>query len=120
MPKKSRVDEIIENHPEEVYEPISSFFGYLVFYNLGEKPNNRFYKDLSKLQTSMIQKKMHFRKMDRGLIVAQEINVVYSLMKLIKQYGGKFALYKAERIEPRRVWDRYDRTYLDESYILGD
>ena len=102
MPKKARVDEIIENHPRTSFEPTLLVEGYLILYNFGSKTNTRFYNDLEKLG-----KHVEIDKLRRGVIAIYNVNDAYSVMKLIQHYGGEISLFKAIEIDFNGILDHY-------------
>jgi hypothetical protein len=95
MPRQSRADLILENHPEEIYKPrlVARTPGYILYYFFEGKTSTRFYEALEKLKEKVV-----FSKLGRNVLLAQEINDIYSLTELILLYRGKVHVFKAFKI----------------------
>ncbi len=103
MPRRSIVDQIVDNHPLWEIKPQLHYHGYLILYSFGSRTQTRFYEALERIQESL-----NFQKLNRGVLIAHGVNDAYSLLKLIYHYNGECRLYSAYEIDAQEIFDKYE------------
>ena len=102
VPRKSIVEEILEDHPSWEVDVKIIYSSYVVFYGFNGNPSHRFYKALEKLRESIT-----FTHPRKGVLITMKINNAYTISRLITYYGGWVDVAKTGEFDFERVFDEY-------------
>jgi hypothetical protein len=94
MPRKSLVEQLVYNQPEEIKAESLGSESILVLYRFNKSPSHRFYSTLERLN-----KYIAFNRLQRGVLKTTSLKYAYALIQLIEHYGGDSKVFNAQALE---------------------